>query len=98
LRPNDECKAPAATISDSVVQLGFAMTPLGLCRVHLGDDERHLRIHADRARVVNHDCVTRRRDRRPPRGDLVGHVEHRDVHPIEDLGRERLDLDIRAAH
>ena len=31
-------------------------------------------------------------------GDLVGHVEHRDVDAVEDLGRQRLDLDLLAAH
>ena len=32
------------------------------------------------------------------RGHLVGHVEHRDVDAVEDLGRERLHDDVLAAH
>ncbi len=38
------------------------------------------------------------RDRRPLRGHLVRHVEHRDVDAVEDLGRQRLDDDVLAAH
>src|SRR4026207_726508 len=34
------------------------------------------------------------RDGCPLCGDLVGHVEHRDVHPVEALLGERDDLDL----
>src|SRR6202035_3041398 len=38
-----------------------------------------------------------RRDRGPLRGDLVGHVEHGHVHPVEHLRGQRQDLDLGAA-
>ena len=91
--PNSACSAPTATIIDRVVQLGLATMPRGRIahrvRVDLGDDERHVGVHAEGARVVHDDRALGGGDRRPPRGHLVGHVEHGDVDAVEDVLGER---------
>ncbi|GAA1854123.1 hypothetical protein GCM10009772_33660 [Pseudonocardia alni subsp. carboxydivorans] len=72
--------------------------PLGhLLRVDLGHDERDLGVHPERAGVVDGDRAAGGGDRRPLGGDLVGHVEHRDVDAVEDLGLQLQDRDVLAA-
>src|SRR5262249_50195393 len=59
-----------------------------LLRVDLGHDQRHIGVHPERAGVVDRDHATGGRDGRPLGRDLIGNVEHRDVHTVERLGRE----------
>ena len=55
--PNSACSAPIATIIDSVVQFGLEMMPRGrsraACGVHLGHDQRHVRVHPEGTGVVD---------------------------------------------
>ena len=96
------CSAPIATIIDSVVQFGLAMMPRGRCwiwsGVDLGHDQRHVGVHPERAGVVHHDGTAGGRDRRPLGRDLVGHVEHGDVHAVEDLRGQLDDGELLAAY
>ena len=70
----------------------------GGVRVHLGDDQRHVGVHPEGAGVVDGHGPALGGDGRPLRADLVRHVEERDVHAVEDLGRERLHGDVRTPH
>ncbi len=83
-----------------VVQFGLAMMPFGgLCgqfAVDLGDDERHVGIHAEGRRVVDHD--------RTGGGELGGELarrrcaggEQRDVEAARVGGRGIFDDDVGA--
>ena len=69
-----------------------------LLRVDLGDDQRHVRVHPERAGVVDRDRAPGGGDRRPLRRHLVRHVEHGHVDAVEDLRLQRLDLELLAAY
>ena len=66
--------------------------------VDLGHHQRHVVVHPERAGVVDGEGAAGGRDRRPFGGNLVGDVEDGEVDPVEDLGGERLDHDVFAAH
>ena len=101
--PNRRCSAPSASIIVSVVQLGLLMMPFGRVRdVRAGltsgttsGTSGSIRkapelstTTAPRSTAIGAHCGAH----------LVGHVEHRDVDAVEDLGGEREDLDLLAAH
>ncbi len=65
--------------------------------VDLGHHQRHVGVHPERAGLVDHDHAAGGRHRRPVGRHLVGHVEHGQVHAVEGLGGQLLDLDLLAA-
>ncbi len=69
-----------------------------LFAVDLGYHQRHVVVQPERAGVVDGDRAPRHRDRSPLLRHLVGDVEHRHVHPVEDLRSQCLDLDLLTAH
>ena len=97
---NSRCSAPSAAIIDSVVQLGFAMIPLGRCAAASALTSGTTSGTSGSIRKAPElSTATAPRSAaigRPLRADLVRHVEQRDVHAVEDLGRERLHGDVRA--
>ena len=99
--PPPACSAPRASIIVRVVQLGLAMIPLGRLRPAPGltsgttsgtsgsirNAPELSTTTAPCAAAIGAHCGR----------DLVGHVEHRDVDAVEDLGGQRLDDDLLAA-
>ena len=73
--------------STIVVQLGHDAIPRGRSRevlgVHLGDDERDVRLHAERGRVVDDLRARRGRDRRPLERERVVDVDDDEVEAVE---------------
>jgi hypothetical protein len=65
--------------------------------VDLGDDQRHVLLHPERRRVVHHGHAAGHRDRRPLQRDVVGDVEHRHVHAVEDVRGQLADRQLLAA-
>jgi hypothetical protein len=67
-----------------------------LVAVQLGDDERALRVHAERGRVVDHDRARAPRDGAEPPRDLRAGAEQREVHAPEGVRAGGPDLVVAA--
>ena len=62
-----------------------------LLRVHLGHDERAVRVHAPRGRVIDDDRAGLRGDRRELLADRTRRAAEDDLHARERLGAEQFD-------
>lgn len=66
--------------------------------VDLGHDQRHVRVHPVRRRVVDDDDTLGRGDRCPSCGHVVGHQEEGHVHVVEHVLGEFDDFGLLAAY
>ena len=64
--------------------------PLQVTGIDLGHDERHVRIHAERGRVVDHLRARGRRHRRPLGGDGIVDVDDDEFQPVEAVRAQGL--------
>ena len=90
------CSGFSATHRGIATQFGFATIPFlmwcKLLRVHLGHDERAVRVHAPRGRIIDDDRAGLCGDRRKLLADRPRRAGEDDLHARECLGPEQFDL------